>query len=128
MEYIDYALSRGNSQETKNIILYLSKHGDREVDREELLEKLNLTINDRELEKKLAILVNSDIIEQGVTNYDFHGVRDNIFDKVFRGVYQKEINGFDPKEISNEYRALYEKALMRYSVNKGKYSKYRKDS
>ncbi|MCP4754033.1 MAG: hypothetical protein GY866_24375, partial [Proteobacteria bacterium] len=92
MEYIEYALSRVNSQETKNIILYLSKNRDREITRKELLDKLNLSFSDKTLEEKLAILVNSDIIEQGVTNYDFHGVRDNIFDKVFRGVYQKEID------------------------------------
>ncbi|MCP4692418.1 MAG: hypothetical protein GY859_30510, partial [Desulfobacterales bacterium] len=96
----------------------------REVDRGELLEKLNLTISDKTLEKKLAILVNSDIIEQGVTNYDFHGVRDNIFDKVFRGVYQKEINGFDPKEISDEYKTLYRKIQGRYNKLKGEFSEY----
>ncbi len=52
-----------------NIILYLSKNRNREVTRKELLDKLNLSSSDKELEEKLAILVNSDIIEQGATNY-----------------------------------------------------------
>ncbi len=78
---------------------------------------MNLSFSDKKLEEKLAILVNSDIIEQGVTNYDFHGVRDNIFDKVFRGVYQKEIDGFDPKEISDEYKALYKEAVRKQKMN-----------
>ncbi len=47
-------------------------------------------MDDYELEKKLKALVYSDIIEQGSTNFDYRGVQDNIFDKVFRGVYQKK--------------------------------------
>jgi hypothetical protein len=31
-------------------------------------------------------------------------VKDNIFDKVFRGVYEKEIRQFDPKVIREEYK------------------------
>lgn len=32
------------------------------------------------------------------------------FDKVFRGVCQKEIEGFDEKEITNEYKRLFEES------------------
>jgi hypothetical protein len=35
-------------------------------------------------------------------------LQDHIFDKVFRGVYQKEIDGFDPGEIKNDYQRLYD--------------------
>jgi hypothetical protein len=35
-------------------------------------------------------------------------VQDNIFDKVFRGVYQKEIERFDVSEIKKEYREALE--------------------
>ncbi|MDM8549263.1 hypothetical protein QUF72_04260 [Desulfobacterales bacterium HSG2] len=124
-EYMGYAMDKSNSRNAKNIVLYLCKHREREVTREELRKKLNLGISDSELEKKLRITVRADIIEQGSTNFDYRGVRDNIFDKVFRGVYQKEINGFDPREITNEYKALYESLKRENRKLMGEYSQYR---
>jgi len=55
-----------------------------------------------DLEKRMTALVESDIINQGTTNCDFQGIRDHIFDKVFSGIYQKEIQNFDPAEITND--------------------------
>ncbi|MCP4146866.1 MAG: hypothetical protein GY757_03855, partial [bacterium] len=91
MEYISGAFPQINDRNAKNIVLYLCKHRDREITRKELLDDLNLEMSDGELEKKLKALVKVDIINQGQTNFDYRGVRDNIFDKVFRGVYEKEI-------------------------------------
>ncbi|OQY11957.1 MAG: hypothetical protein B6I31_04030, partial [Desulfobacteraceae bacterium 4572_19] len=65
-------------------------------------------------------LEKADIIEEGLTNFDYKGVQDNIFDKVFRGVYQKEIQKFDPKEITNEYKALLINAQKKYRQLTGK--------
>ncbi len=125
MEYVQYAFSEVNERHAKNIVLYLCKHREREVTRAELLKHLKLEMTDVELEKKLRALVNADIIEQGPTNFDYHGVRDNIFDKVFRGYYQKEIRGFDPREITNEYKALFEKILSDYRRLSGERSHYK---
>jgi hypothetical protein len=41
-------------------------------------------------------------------------VQDNIFDKVFRGVYEKEIREFDVKVIGKEYREELEKLKKHY--------------
>jgi hypothetical protein len=99
MEYVKSAFSKVNGPNAKKIVLYLCQHREREVTRKELLEKLPLDIDDAELEEKLEALVRADIIKQGQTNFDYQGVQDNIFDKVFRGVYQKEIEHFDVGEI-----------------------------
>ncbi|MDM8516021.1 hypothetical protein QUF76_07470 [Desulfobacterales bacterium HSG16] len=125
MEYVSYALKESNDVHAKKIVLYLSKHRKREVTRDEIREKLNLEMTDSELEKKLKILINADIIEQGSSNFDYRGVRDNIFDKVFRGVYQKEIENFDPKEITNEYKARSEKLLKQIRQLRGEYGRYK---
>ena len=77
-------------------------------------------MSDSELEKKLKALVKADIIKQGQTNYDYQGVQDNIFDKVFRGVYQKEIEHFDASEIKKEYHAAFEKLKKQYYSLLGK--------
>ncbi|MDM8523012.1 hypothetical protein QUF80_06520 [Desulfococcaceae bacterium HSG8] len=125
MEYVSYALEEANDIHAKQIVLYLSKHRKREVGRDELSEKLNLEMSDSELEEKLKILVKADIIEQGSSNFDYRGVPDNIFDKVFRGVYQKEIRTFDPKDITKEYKALCEKLLKNNKRLRGEYSRYK---
>jgi hypothetical protein len=120
MEYVAYAFHTINDRNAKKIVLYLCKNRDREVTRKELIEKVVPDMDDYELEKKLKALVYSDIIEQGATNFDYRGVPDNIFDKVFRGVYQKEIEGFDPAEIRNEYRAMFDEIQKKYRKLQGK--------
>ncbi len=131
MEYVDSAFKKVNDRNAKKIVLYLSKNRDREVTREEILEDLKLPMDDRELEKKLKALARADIIVKGQTNYDYRGVPDNVFDKVFRGVYQKEIEAFDPKEVADDYKKLYErsqaelrKLLGKYNQAKGAFAEY----
>ncbi len=103
MEYIFSAFKKVNDKHAKNIVLYLCQHRDREVTRQELLEKLPLNMDDAKLEEKLEALVKGDIISQGQTHFDYRGVQDNIFDKVFRGLYEKEIREFDVKVIRKEF-------------------------
>jgi hypothetical protein len=79
-------------------------------------------MTDGELEKKLKALVKVDIINQGQTNFDYRGVNDNIFDKVFRGVYEKEIREFDVKVIGKEYNQELKKEKKRYNRLLGKYN------
>jgi hypothetical protein len=131
MEYITSAFSRVNDLNAKKIVLHLSKYRDREWTRQELLEELKLDMTDSELEKKLKALVKSDIISQGQTNFDYRGVGDNIFDKVFRGVYEKEIREFDVKVIKEEYNEAlgklkkdYNSLLGKFNCRKGYYAEY----
>ncbi len=131
MEYVHSVFSRVNERNAKQIVLYLCKHRERQVTRKELLEKLDLGMTDYELEKKLHALVKGDIIEEGDSNFEYQGVGDNIFDKVFRNVYQKEIEAFDVKEIRNEYKALldeyqqkYRQLLGRLNRMKGAYAEF----
>ncbi len=132
MEYVNSAFDQINNKNAKRIVLYLCKHRDQEITRAELLEKLQLDMTDGELELKLEALIKADIILQGSSNYDYQGVKDNIFDKVFRGVYQKEIETFDPKQIKEEYLATIEnlkkqhyQLLGKFNYMKGYFAEYR---
>jgi hypothetical protein len=122
MEYITSAFNKVNGKNAKNIVLYLCQHRDREVTRQELLEKLPLDWDDTKLEEKLEALVRGDIITQGPTHFDYRGVQDNIFDKVFRGVYEKEIREFDVGMIRKEYSAELQKLEKQYNRLLGKYN------
>ncbi|MDQ1351287.1 MAG: hypothetical protein QG657_1589 [Acidobacteriota bacterium] len=122
MEYVSHAFSQVNGKNAKNIVLHLCKNRDREVTRTELLEKLHLVMDDAELEKKLKALVKADIITQGASNFRYRGVSDNIFDKVFRGVYEEEIREFDVKVIREEYDEAFKKLENQYFNLLGKYN------
>jgi len=122
MEYIFSAFKKVNDKNTKNIVLYLCRHRDREVTRKELLEELALDIDDAKLEEKLEALVKGDIINRGASNFRYRGVSDNIFDKVFRGVYEEEIREFDVKVIKKEYSEALEKLKKQYHRLMGKYN------
>jgi hypothetical protein len=122
MEYITSAFEKVNGKNAKNIVLYLCQHRDREVTRQELLEELPLDWDDTKLEEKLEALVRGDIITQGTTHFDYRGVQDNIFDKVFRGVYEKEIREFDVRMIRQEYSEELQKMEKQYNSLLGKYN------
>jgi len=122
MEYIAKAFPQINDRHAKNIVLHLSKYRDREWTRAELREALNLEMPESDLEKKLKALVKTDIINQGASNNRYSGVNDNIFDKVFRGVYEEDIREFDPKVIREEYSDELKKEKKRYKRLLGKYN------
>jgi len=121
MEYVKTAFDKVNDRNAKRIVLHLFKHKDQELTRKELMDNLKLDMTDETLEKKLEALVKGDIIEQGQSNFDYRCVRDNIFDKVFRGVYQKEIEHFDAADIKKEYAQSFEKLKRQYRRLQGKY-------
>jgi hypothetical protein len=122
MEYIGKAFSKINDRHAKNIVLHLSKHRDRDWTRDELREALNLEMPDQVLEKKLNALVKSDIINKGNSYYCYRGVNDNIFDKVFRGVYDEEIRKFGAHVIRDEYNHELIKDNKKYKHLLGKYN------
>jgi hypothetical protein len=122
MEYIAKAFPKINDLNAKNIVLHLSKHRDRDWTRDELREALNLEMAEGDLEKKLNALVKADIINKGSSYYCYRGVNDNMFDKVFRGVYDEEIRKFGGKAIRKEYSHELKKEKERYKRLLGKFN------
>ena len=121
MEYIRSALPRINDQYAKNIVLYLCQHKDHQVSRRELLNDLKLPMTDGQLDERMFALIKADIVEKGRSNFYYQAVQDNIFDKVFRGEYASDIEEFDPRRITNEYKALFEHLQEDYRELQGKY-------
>jgi hypothetical protein len=124
MEYLSYAFPEVNGYEpgmSKKIVLYLCKNKEREVSRAEIKNELQLNISDNDLEKSMQALLLSDIVNQGRSLFYYHGIRDHLFDRVFIGNYSDEIDAFDPKEITNEYKALFKHWKEKFHVICGKY-------
>lgn len=122
MEYVKTAFASVNDRNAKKVVLHLNKNKERELTRKEILDDLQLDMTDEQLELKLEALVKADIITQGRTNFDYRGVEDNIFDKVFRGVYAKEIQDFEVDVIKKEYKEEFETLNKEYKRLLGKYN------
>ncbi len=80
-------------------------------------------MSDPELEKKLKAIFRCDIIEEDRGLY--RGIRDNIFDKVFRRSYSDDIHLFVTKEAPEEYKKLFEEIRKKYERLRGEYSRYK---
>jgi len=110
-EYLDAALDQINQVHAKKIVLFLAKHHEREWTRPEIKEHCGLTdLDDRELEKKLQALVVGDLIAQGRSAFDYQGLGDPTFDKVFRLKYEKELELTDFEVIRQNMLAKFEQA------------------
>jgi len=124
MEYLSYAFNEINGYDrglSKKIVLYLCKNKEREVSRAEIKKSLQLDISDNDLEKRIKTLILCDIVKQGRSQYYYQGISDHLFDRVFKGHYSDEIELFDPKEITNEYKVLFKHWKDKFHVICGKY-------
>jgi len=95
-EYLQMTLKRVNDAHAKNILLYLSKHADRYWTHRELKEKLGLPLDINEIQEKLLILSDADMIERGVSDIDFRGLQDGTLKLILRIRFDKEIETYIP--------------------------------
>jgi len=123
LEYINSAFPRVNEKYAKDIVLYLSKYKEQFISRDQLKRHLGLDMPDYELDKKMDALLKSDIIEEN--RFQYRGVQDNIFDKVFRGRYADEIDRFVTKGASDEYKTLFKKLQEKYKSLSGEHNRYK---
>jgi hypothetical protein len=108
-EYIEVTLQRINDIHAKSILLHLSKYNDRDWTPKELKEALYLDISVDEIQKKLCLMVESDVIEQGVSDIDYRGLKDGTLNLVLRNRFEKEIKTFAPdlkQEFHEQIREL----------------------
>jgi len=95
-EYILMSLERLNGPDTKQLLLHLSKYNDRYWTPHELKKKLPLESEPDEIQHKLVILAESDLIERGGSDIDFRGLHDGSLNLILRHRFEKEIDGFEP--------------------------------
>ena len=92
-EYLQLTLKRVNDNHAKNILLHLSKQADRYWTPSEIKEELNLPLSLNQIQEKLLILSEADMIEQGVADIDFRGLQDGTLNLILRNRFEKEIKG-----------------------------------
>ncbi|TGO02471.1 hypothetical protein PN36_24370, partial [Candidatus Thiomargarita nelsonii] len=103
-EYIQLTLQRvDDNRDAKNMLLHLSKYTERDWTPQELKEELQLDIDINEIQKKLVILSEADVIERGIADIDFRGLRDGTLNLILRNRFEKEIEGSAP-ELKQDFR------------------------
>ena len=118
-EYLLGAFSRINNVNSRKIVLYLAAHEPEERTRAQILEHLDLTLTDDELEERLYKLVMADILAQGSSNFHYKGLGDRIFAMVFRRLYGAEIERITVGEVERDFKRELAAAKGRISVHKG---------
>ena len=103
-EYILMTLDRINDVHSKNILLHLSKNCDREWTPRELKDYLQLPLSAEEIRKRLHLLVEADVIEQGNADIDYHGLQDGVLNLILRNRFEKEISSHPPT-LKKDFRA-----------------------
>ncbi|MBF0395467.1 MAG: restriction endonuclease [Desulfobacterales bacterium] len=95
-EYIEFTLQRINDINAKNIVLFMSKHADRDWTPKELKDALHLEIDNSEIHKRLRILVQSDLLTEGVSDIRYRALEDGTLYLILRNRFEEEISSFIP--------------------------------
>jgi len=129
-EYIQLTLQKINDRFAKKMLLFLSKHSDRFWTHREIKNELQIDLDLNEIQRKLLLLVEADVIEWGIADIDFRGLQDGTLNLILRNRFEKEINGFVPdlkKEAHQQIRELQkEKRQLQGKLNNlsGKFAEY----
>lgn len=108
-EYIYSTIKAVNDRYAKQILLFLSKERHKECTRDEISNHLDNQLPEGVLEEKLRALEYGDLITQGVNNFRYSGITDDILDLIFRELYQEEIEQVKPnvvKELAEKVTRL----------------------
>ncbi len=101
-EYIGITLSKINDRYAKSLLLFLSKHADRYWIPAELKEALALPLETDEIQTRLHLLVEADVLEWGPSDLQFRGLQDGTLNLVLRNRFEQEINNFIP-DLKQEF-------------------------
>lgn len=118
-EYINRSLDRINDRNGKNILLHLSKHADRPWTHLELKETLNLDMEPKQILQKLRDLVDADLIEEGISDISFQGLRDGTLCLILRNRFEEEINSF-PVDLKKEFSEKHDQMVKEIRSLRGK--------
>ncbi len=101
-EYIELTLQKVNDRYAKKMLLFLSKHSDRYWTNRELKDKLEIDLPLGEIQKRLLLMHEADVIEWGLSDIQFRGLRDGTLNLILRNRFEHEIEGFAP-DLKSEF-------------------------
>jgi hypothetical protein len=82
-EYLQLILQSVNDRHAKNMLLFLNKHADRYWTPNELKDKLSIDLELNEIQRKLEIMSEADVIDRGISDIQFRGLSDGTLNLIF---------------------------------------------
>ncbi len=102
-EYLQRTLQRINNRHAKTLLLHLSKQADRYWTPRELKEVLHLDLEIGDIQQKLVLLSEADLIDRGSSDIQFQGLSDGTLNLIIRHRFEEEINQFVP-DLKQEFQ------------------------
>ncbi|QTA81430.1 p-loop domain-containing protein [Desulfonema limicola] len=115
-EYIDLTLQKINDIHAKNMLLFLSRHTERDWTAGELKKELNLDIDEKKIREKLEIMRKADVIATGSSPIRYSGLKDGTICLILRHHFEEEITSFKPDLKKDFYLELEKMKKERDSV------------
>ncbi|MDM8561373.1 hypothetical protein [Candidatus Parabeggiatoa sp. HSG14] len=101
-EYLYATLNSVNNIHAKNILLHLTQQAHQYWTPQQLKDELSLKLEINDIQQKLVILSEADLIDRGNSDIDFRGLQDGTLNLIVRNRLEKEISGFMP-DLKQEF-------------------------
>ncbi|MDM8559650.1 hypothetical protein [Candidatus Parabeggiatoa sp. HSG14] len=104
-EYLYSTLDSINDIHAKNMLLHLTQQAHQYWTPQQLKDKLSLKLEINDIQQKLVILSEADLIDRGSSDIQFRGLTDGTLNLILRNRLEEEISGFMPnlkQEFSNK--------------------------
>lgn len=105
-EYINHSVDRINDLHAKNMLLHLCKYPDREWTHLELKDELKLDLPPQAILKRLSELAKADLIDEGISDIAFRGLKDGTLYLILRNRFEHEIRSVSI-DLRDDFREKY---------------------
>lgn len=100
-DYFERTITRINEHHAKTMLLFLSKHSDQAWTVQQIKEKLNLGLEIQDIQKKLEVMREAELIQRSAVGNQYQGLDDGTFHLALQVRLKAEIENFDPEFVEN---------------------------
>jgi len=101
-EYLYATLNRVNNIHAKSLLLHLTQQADQYWTPKQIKDKLSIDLEINDIQNKLIMLSEADLIDRGSSDLQFRGLTDGTLNLILRNRLEEEISGFAP-DLKQEF-------------------------
>jgi len=118
-EYLYATLNRVNNIHAKSLLLHLTQQADQYWTPKQIKDKLSIDLEINDIQNKLIMLSEADLIDRGSSDLQFRGLTDGTLNLILRNRLEEEISGFAPdlKQVFSRQMTSKTAAEMQGKLN-----------
>jgi len=118
-EYLYATLNRVNNIHAKSLLLLLTQQADQYWTPKQIKGKLSIELEINDIQNKLIMLSEADLIDRGSSDLQFRGLTDGTLNLILRNRLEEEISGFAPdlKQVFSRQMTSKTAAEMQGKLN-----------